>query len=158
MCLVTQSCPTLWDPMDYSLAGSFVCGGILQARILEWVAMPFSRGSSQPRDRTQVSHIAGSFFTIWATREVCYLHSFAFSRMSYTVAVPFCILTSNKCYSLSLSAFGIVGVLDFSHSNRCVMVSHCCLNLHFPNDMWCWAYFNIYLPPLYIFLVCCLFT
>ena len=43
--------------------------GILQERILEWVAMPFSRGSSQPRDRTQVSHITGGFFTIWATRE-----------------------------------------------------------------------------------------
>jgi len=43
--------------------------GILQARILEWVAVPFSRGSSQPRDRTQVSHIAGGFFTNWATRE-----------------------------------------------------------------------------------------
>ena len=45
-----------------------VCG-ILQARILEWVAVPFSRGSSQPRDQTQVSHIAGGFFTSWATRE-----------------------------------------------------------------------------------------
>ena len=43
--------------------------GILPARILEWVAMPSSRGSSQPRDPTQVSHIAGGFFTIWATRE-----------------------------------------------------------------------------------------
>ena len=43
--------------------------GILQARILEWVAFPFSRGSSQPRNRTQVSHIAGGFFTSWATRE-----------------------------------------------------------------------------------------
>ena len=42
---------------------------ILQARILEWVAFPFSRGSSQPRDRTQVSHIAGRFFTSWATTE-----------------------------------------------------------------------------------------
>ena len=50
---VTQSCPTLWDTIDYT-----VCG-ILQARILEWVAFPFSRGSSQPRDRTQVSLIAG---------------------------------------------------------------------------------------------------
>ena len=47
--------------------------GILQARILEWVAMFSSRGSSQPRDQTQVSHIAGWFFTIWATRETCYL-------------------------------------------------------------------------------------
>ena len=43
--------------------------GTLQARILEWVAFPFSRGPSQPRDWTQVSHIAGGFFTSWATRE-----------------------------------------------------------------------------------------
>ena len=63
MCLVTQSCPTLYDPMDYSPSGSSV-HGILQARVLEWVAMPSSRGSSQPRDQTQVSHITGRFFTI----------------------------------------------------------------------------------------------
>ena len=43
--------------------------GVLQARILQWVAIPFSRGSSQPRDRTQVSHIAGGLFTSWAIRE-----------------------------------------------------------------------------------------
>ena len=60
LCLVNQSCPTFCDPMDCS-PGSSV-HGILQARILEWVAMPSSRGSSQPRDRTQVSHIAGGFF------------------------------------------------------------------------------------------------
>ena len=47
--------------------------GILQARILEWIAIPFSRGSSQPRDQTQASHIAGRFFSIWATREAWYL-------------------------------------------------------------------------------------
>ena len=46
-----------------------VTHGILQAKILEWVAFPFSRGSSQPRDWTQVSHTAGGFFTSWATRE-----------------------------------------------------------------------------------------
>ena len=57
LCLVTQSCLTLWDPMDRSLLGSSV-HGIFQARILAWVAMPSSRGSSQPRDRTQVSLIA----------------------------------------------------------------------------------------------------
>ena len=51
-----------WDPMDYILPGSSV-HGILQAKILEWVAMRSSRGSSQPRDQTQVSHIAGRFFT-----------------------------------------------------------------------------------------------
>ena len=54
--------------MDYSLPGSSV-HGILQARILEWVAIPFSRRSSWPRDWPQVSHIAGEFFTTWATRE-----------------------------------------------------------------------------------------
>ena len=67
MCLVGQSCPTLCDPMDWSPPGSSV-HEILQARILEWVAMPSSRGSSQPRDGTQVSRTAGGFFTIWATR------------------------------------------------------------------------------------------
>ena len=54
---VAQSCPTLCDSMDYTIHG------ILQARILEWVAFPFSRGSSQPRNQTQVSHTAGGFFT-----------------------------------------------------------------------------------------------
>ena len=48
--------------------------GILQARILEWVAFPFSRGSSQRRDQTQVSHIAGGFFTWWVTREAQEVH------------------------------------------------------------------------------------
>ena len=66
--LVAQSCPALCDPMDCSLPGSSV-HGILQTKILKWVAIPFSRGSSQPRDRTQVSCIASKFFTIWATRE-----------------------------------------------------------------------------------------
>ena len=66
--LVAQSCPTLCDPLDCSPPGSSV-HGILQARILEWVAMPFSRGSSQPRDQTQISYIAGRFFTVQATWE-----------------------------------------------------------------------------------------
>ena len=65
---VAQSCPTLCNPIDYSLPGSFV-HGILQAVILEWVAVPFSRGSSQPRDWTQVSRIAGEFFSSWTTWE-----------------------------------------------------------------------------------------
>ena len=64
--LVTQSCPTLCYFMDCGPSGSSV-HGILQARILEWVAMPFSRGSSQPRDQTLVSCIAGRFFTIWGS-------------------------------------------------------------------------------------------
>ena len=75
---VIQSCPTLCDPMDY------IVHGILQARILEWVAFPFSKGSSKPfskgssqsRDRTQVSRIAGRFFTRWATREALFCFCF----------------------------------------------------------------------------------
>ena len=66
--LVAKLCLTLCDPMDGSLPGSSV-HGILQARILKWVAMPFSRGSSRPRDWTWVSCIAGRFFTDWAMRE-----------------------------------------------------------------------------------------
>ena len=54
---VAQSCPTPCDPMDYT------AHAILQARKLEWVAFPFSRGSPQPRDPTQVSRIAGKYFT-----------------------------------------------------------------------------------------------
>ena len=64
-----QSCPTLWDPLDSSLPGSCV-HGILQARILKWVAMPYSRGSSQPRDLTQSLPspiLAGRFFTTSTT-------------------------------------------------------------------------------------------
>ena len=68
MCLVVHSCPYLCDPMDCSSPGSSV-HGILQARILVWFAMLSYKGSSQPRDKTQVSHIAGGFFTIWATRK-----------------------------------------------------------------------------------------
>ena len=61
---VAQSCPTLWDCMDCSSVHE-----IFQARILEWVAISFSRGSFRPRDRTWVTCIAGRVFTIWATRE-----------------------------------------------------------------------------------------
>ena len=60
---VAQSCPTLCNPADYTVHG------ILQARRLQWAAIPFSRGSSQPRDRTQVSRITGGFFTFRATKE-----------------------------------------------------------------------------------------
>ena len=63
-----KSCLTLCNPMEYSPSTSSV-HGVLQAGILKWVAIPFSKGSSRPRDWTWVSHIAGRFFTIWATRE-----------------------------------------------------------------------------------------
>ena len=60
---VAQSCPSVCNPMDYTVHG------ILQARILEWVVFPFSRGSSWPRNQTAVSCIAGGFFTNWAIKE-----------------------------------------------------------------------------------------
>ena len=68
LCLATQSCLTLCDPMNCSSSGSSV-HDILQARILELMVVPFSRGSSQPRDQILISHITGRFFTFWATRE-----------------------------------------------------------------------------------------
>ena len=78
--LVAQSCPTLCDPMHYSPPGSSV-HGILKERTLKWVAIPFSRGSSQFRNWTQVFFFAGRFFTIWAVRE-------AFIQSSLTFCTP----------------------------------------------------------------------
>ena len=79
---VAQYCPTLCHPMDYTVHG------ILQARILKWVAFPFSRGSSQPRDRTQVSHIADIFFTSWATREAWVLRLNNYYHTVYSLKSP----------------------------------------------------------------------
>ena len=76
-CLVTKPCSTLCDPVDCSTPGSSV-HGISQARILQWFAISFSRGSSQPRDGTCVSYIAGTFLRCrrilyhWITRKALY--------------------------------------------------------------------------------------
>ena len=72
---VSQSCPALCDPKDYTVHG------ILQARILEWVAIPFSRVSSQSRNQTGVSCIAGGFFTNWAIREALTSYTFGGLQM-----------------------------------------------------------------------------
>ena len=82
MIVCAQLCSTLCDPMDCSPPGSSV-HGILQARILEWVAMPFSRESSWPRGRTQISRIAGRFFTFWATRKA--LETNVVSEIGYLI-------------------------------------------------------------------------
>ena len=79
--LVAQSCLSLCDPMDYSPTGSSV-HGILQARILEWVAISFSRESSWSRDWTWLSCVAGRFFTIWGTREAQCLNSIVYFSLS----------------------------------------------------------------------------
>ena len=83
---VTQSCPTLCDPLNCSLPGSSI-RGIFQARILEWVAISFCRGSSLPRDWTRVSCILDRCFTVWATREVCDVKSVPKSS-SFFVSPP----------------------------------------------------------------------
>ena len=75
MHVCAQLCSTLWDPMDYSSPPGSSVYGIIQARILEWDAISFSRGSSWPRNWTQVSCIEGRFFTVWATRKALWLNS-----------------------------------------------------------------------------------
>ena len=67
---VAQSCLTLCHPMDCRSLPRSSVHGIFQARVLEWVAISFSRGSSRPRDWTQVFRIVGRRFTVWATREI----------------------------------------------------------------------------------------
>ena len=93
-----------YSPMDCSPPGSFL-HGILQARILEWVAIPFSRGSSRSRDQSWISCIAGRFFTVWATREALFPLK---ERNSATVCLwchssvtlsGFVWLTMNQIYS-----------------------------------------------------------
>ena len=74
-CLVAQLCPSLCNPKDCSPPG-FSIHGILQARILKWVAISFSRGSSCPRDRTHISCLSRQTLSHWASREVqAYMHS-----------------------------------------------------------------------------------
>ena len=100
--LVTQSCLTLCDPMGCSQPGPSVHGS-LQARILEWVSIPFSRGSSQPRDQIWVSHITGRFFTmshqgspvccLWANKYLEKLENY----LCWEVHISFwTVFTSNK--------------------------------------------------------------
>ena len=110
---VSQSCPTLCDPMDCSLPLSSI-HGIFQARVLEWVAISFSRGSSWPRDRTLVSRIVGRCFTIWATREVLRVHVFVW----------------NMIFSSCISKSGIAGSYDNSLFSFFTVFHSGCTNLH----------------------------
>ena len=97
---VAQSCPTLCDPMDCSLPGSFV-HGIFQARVLEWVAISFSRGSSRPRDWTQVSHIAGRGFTVWAPRDIIiHFKKYLMAFLDFTIHIYKSSESTFKHYSI----------------------------------------------------------
>ena len=95
---VSQSSPTLCNPKNYTVHG------ILQARILEWVTLPFSRGSSQPRDRTQVSCIAGGFFTNWAIREAA-----QFKAFMYISGRIFCIWLKFRSWWVNIPVLEIWG-------------------------------------------------
>ena len=91
--LVAQSCPTLWGPMDCSLLAPLSMGFSRQ-RILKWVAIPFSRGSSQPRDGTQVSALRADSLLSWATRKACSYFEF--------LSIPECVLSSYAQFKTQL--------------------------------------------------------
>ena len=114
---VAQLCLTLCDPMDCSLPGSSI-HGIFQATVLEWVAISFSRGSSQPRDQTQVFCIAGRHFTIWATWWVV-----VFNEM---------MSVKNFTHSRYLSTYGIL-------SSESGPIPFWVVLCTIPNPFWTWA-------------------
>ena len=100
-CMLSQSCLTICDSMDSSPPGSSI-HGLLQARVLEWVAISSSRGPSPPRDWTQVSHIAGRFFTVWATKEA--LLFLLICKRLYHRTQRVCILNSSTASCLIISS------------------------------------------------------
>ena len=172
LCLVTQSCLTLCDPMDCSLPGSSVhgdspgkntgvgCHALLQGifpthrsnpglphcsqilyclshqgspKILEWVAYPFFRGSSQPRNRTGVSCIAGRFFTSWAIQE-------ASNRILYYIILGAChfffhsaLFPGDSFRLLHVSIFFSFLLLSIILWYACTTI---CLNIHLFKDIW----------------------
>jgi len=110
LCLGAQSCPTLCDPKDCRLLCPW---GFSRQEYC--IAMPSSRGSSQPRNRTQVSHIGGGLFTIWATREL-------FSIVVLSVYIP------TNCCSLFFTpspGFIVCRFFDDGHSDQCEVTTHC---------------------------------
>ena len=123
--LVAQACPTLCNPMDYSPPGSSV-HGILQARKLKWIAMPSSRGSSQPRDWTRVSCPARRFFNVWATRKAYSLELLKISSHKYIELLS---------YNLTLKTIGLpfhndsyrklVKILETYHAFCCPWKEKC---------------------------------
>ena len=124
---VAQLCPILCDPMDC------IVHGILQARILEWVAFPFSRASSQSRDQTQVSCIAVRFFTSWATMEAlssnCFLGPWVYTKFcsasQYYTCCSWNQLTTGEtssplwaCFQSGIWAQQFLTALDSSHPSK----------------------------------------
>ena len=115
--LVAQSCPALCNPMDCNAPGSSLSMEF-QARILDWVAIPFPTEFSQPRDQTLVYHNAGNFFTIWATREAGYRHTKTKqnSNMMLLIFIIFKLFLSNQecCFQLSFKTLQVLSHLVWS--------------------------------------------
>ena len=123
-CLVTQSCPTLCDPMNCSLPGSSV-HGVLQARMLEWVAILSSRGSSPNRVQTQVSYIPGRFFTNSATRETPHIYPYIYTLLSCVqlFVTPWtAALQASLSFTISWSLFKLTSIaltMPYNHLIIC---------------------------------------
>ena len=126
--LDAQSCPTLCDLIDCRLPGSSV-HGILQARRLEWVAIPFSRGSSWPRGWTPVSCIAGRFFTIWATNIKAFNLCHHLHKITLAPQGP----KQLQVITASLQVSGLQGLLA---SNMGAIFSACSSNKALPTCLW----------------------
>ena len=107
--LITQSCLTLWGPMDCSPPGSSV-HGILQARMLEWVATSFSSGSSWPKYWTWISYIASRFFMVWATREA---HGSFYLQYNIVIYYQYDLFNS-LLFSLDFKLFKVRDILFYS--------------------------------------------
>ena len=149
--LVTQLCPALCDPTDYGMSGSSV-HGIFQARIPEWVAFLFSRESSRPGDQTQVSCIAGRFFTTWATKQApirnCILclkpttkpiSAFSYFKITLPPKLFYLFLFCTIVVVQSLSHVQLCNPMDCSMPGFPVL--HCLLELaqthvHWVSDEW----------------------
>ena len=115
---VTQLCATPCDPTDCSLPGSSV-HGFFQARVLEWVASSFSRGSSRPKDQTQVSRTVGRRFTVWANREVMTNLDSILKNRDITLPTKVCIV---KSYGFSSSH---VWVWELNHTEGWALRNWC---------------------------------
>ena len=144
---MAQSCLTLCDPMDCSPPGSPV-HGIFQARILERVAIPFSRGSSQPRDQTQVSCIAGSLCIMWATGKAQFTPKLFMKSLQLKRGKMFkLIMFAWVSVALQLPEHLVLFIsLYFSHSKRWYLyygfnspVAQTVKNLPTMQETWVWS-------------------
>ena len=115
------SCVWLFAIMDCSPLGSFV-HGILQARILEWVAIPFSRGSSRPRDRILFSCIAGRLFTVWTTREA--------TVWAAREAGPLCLQGQQICWSGLMETPNLIKHLIWYYAKEMLALPFCLIISH----------------------------